>query len=54
MPWHRITDEWELLKMNIDLYKNVAALPAVPGAKASRPPSGKADLNSFIAKATVK
>lgn len=32
----RITPEFELLKLNIDLYTNVAALPAAEGAKSSR------------------
>jgi hypothetical protein len=50
----RISDEFPLLKMNIDLYRDVATRPPVAGAKPSRPDTGKADLNSFIAKATIK
>ena len=34
---YRVSEEFELLKMNIDLYSRVAKLPAVPGTKGSRP-----------------
>jgi len=50
---YRITDEWTLLKMNIDIYKEVATLDAVPGAKASRPDTGKEDLGSILQKKIV-
>jgi len=49
----RVTGEWELLKMNIDVYKDVATRPAVPGAKASRPETGKADIGSILANAGI-
>jgi hypothetical protein len=41
---YRVTNEWELLKMNVDLYAKVAALPPVPGAKPSRPEGPKTDI----------
>lgn len=49
----RVTGEWKLLKMNIDIYKDVATRPAVPGAKASRPETGKADIGSILANAGI-
>lgn len=45
----RITDEWELLKLNMDNYARVALLEAQPGAKGSRPESKKNDITSIIA-----
>jgi len=45
---YRVTNEWELLKMNVDLYAKVAALPPVPGAKASRPDGPKTDITSLV------
>ena len=41
---YRVTDEWELLRMNVELYSKVATLPPVPGAKASRPDGPKTDI----------
>jgi fatty acid desaturase len=40
----RITNEWELLKLNVDNYKRVALLEPAPGAKGSRPESKKSDI----------
>jgi len=45
----RITGEWELLKLNVENYRRVAALEAAPGAKGSRPESRKNDITSLIA-----
>ena len=45
----RITNEWELLKMNVDNYKRVATLEPEPGAKGSRPETQKKDITSIIA-----
>lgn len=45
----RITNEWELLKLNVDNYKRVALLEPAPGAKGSRPESKKNDITSIIA-----
>lgn len=44
---YRVTNEWELLKMNVDLYAKVASLPPVPGAKASRPDGPKTDITRY-------
>ncbi len=41
---YRVTNEWELLKMNVDLYAKVATLPPVVGAKGSRPDGPKTDI----------
>jgi len=48
----RITNEWELLKLNVDNYKRVAQLEAQPGAMGSRPESKKSDITSIIASVT--
>jgi hypothetical protein len=40
----RITDEWELLKLNVDNYRRVALLEPQAGAKGSRPESQKKDI----------
>merc|ERR1712216_207516 len=45
----RITNEWELLKLNVDNYKRVALLEPQAGAKGSRPESQKKDITSIIA-----
>jgi len=45
----RITNEWELLKMNVDNYRRVATLEPEPGAKGSRPETQKKDITSIIA-----
>jgi len=45
----RITGEWELLKLNVENYRRVAALEAAPGAKGSRPESRKNDITSIMA-----
>merc|ERR1711966_614486 len=45
----RITDEWELLKLNVDNYRRVALLEPQAGAKGSRPESQKKDITSIIA-----
>lgn len=50
----RQTPEFELLKMNVDLYKKVALLEPQPGAKGSRPESQKTDVASVLAGAVVK
>ena len=50
----RQTPEFELLKMNVDLYKKVALLEPQPGAKGSRPESQKTDVASVLASAVVK
>jgi len=45
----RITPEFELLKMNIDLYRHVATLEPQPGAKGSRPENvERKDITSII------
>ena len=45
----RITNEWELLKRNVDNYRRVATLEPEPGAKGSRPETQKKDITSIIA-----
>jgi hypothetical protein len=48
---YRVTNEWELLKMNVDLYAKVATLPPVAGAKASRPDGPKTDITRCATRA---
>lgn len=46
----RITNEWELLKLNVDNYRRVATLEAEPGAKGSRPESQKKDITRCVSR----
>jgi hypothetical protein len=51
---YRVTNEWELLKMNVDLYAKVATLPPVAGAKGSRPEGPKTDITRCAPRALLR